>query len=167
LADFVRGGVLKPKVYLETSVISYLAGRVSRDVVTVANQQVTRTWWRDGRSDFELYVSRVVLLEIGAGDLSVARSRLDLVREIPRLDLTQECFLLAEELLQGLALPRVTAGRDALHIAVAAMNGVDFLLTWNCRHIANAVLIPRIASIIERRGYRAPVLCTPPQLMGR
>jgi hypothetical protein len=104
-------------------------------------------------------------LEIGAGDLIAARSRLALAHGIPRLDLTRACFLLSKELLQGAVLPK-KAGRDALHVATAAVHEMDFLLTWNCRHIANAVLMPRIASIISGRGFKIPGICTPPQLLG-
>jgi hypothetical protein len=107
-----------------------------------------------------------VLLEIGAGDVAEARSRLALVRELPKLDLTRDCSLLADELVQRAVLPK-KARLDALHIAIAAMNGMDFLLTWNCSHIANALLIPRIGSIILSRGARSPVICTPQQLLGR
>jgi len=147
-------------------VISYLAGRVSRDSIIAANQRQTQAWWEESRAEFELYVSQPVLLEIGAGDLAAARSRLALVQEIPRLDLTRNCSLLADELAQRAGLPP-KARLDALHIAVAAVNGMDFLLTWNCSHIANARLIPRISSIIASGGYRSPLICTPPQLLGR
>ena len=105
---------MNPKVYLETSVISYLTGRLSRDRITAGNQLQTRAWWDKSRSQFDLYVSQLVLLEIGAGDLSVARVRLALAREIPRLDLKKDSSVLSRELLQKAALPK-TAGRDALH----------------------------------------------------
>jgi len=105
---------VNPKVYLETSVISYLTGRLSRDRITAGNQLQTRAWWDKSRSQFDLYVSQLVLLEIGAGDLSVARVRLALAREIPRLDLKKDSSVLSRELLQKAALPK-TAGRDALH----------------------------------------------------
>jgi hypothetical protein len=156
---------LKPKVYLETSVISYLAGRISRDPISAANQHQTRVWWNESRFKFDLCTSQAVLLEVGAGDPVEARSRLALVEEIPRLDVTSDCFSLADDLLRGTGLSR-KARLDALHVAVAAMGDVDFLLTWNCRHIANAVLIPRMTSIIMSRGFRCPLICNPPQLMG-
>jgi hypothetical protein len=105
----------------------------------------------------------VVLLEIGAGDLAVAQKRLAFAQEIPRLDLPPEGVLLSREILRRTGLSK-KAGRDALHIAIAAVHGMDFLVTWNCSHIANAFLIPRIVSIIEERGLRSPVICTPPQL---
>jgi hypothetical protein len=107
----------------------------------------------------------LVLLEIGAGDLMAARKRLALVQEIPRVAYTREGLSLSRTILRETALPK-KAGRDALHIAMAALHEMDFLLTWNCRHIANAILIPKIASIIEERRLRSPVICTPPQLRG-
>jgi len=163
---FVREGEsLKPKVYLETSVISYLTGRISRDAIVAANQRQTRSWWEESRTKFDLYVSQVVVLEIGAGDLTLARNRLALVQEIPRLALTRDCFSLSRALLRETGLPK-TAGRDALHMALASLHEMDFLLTWNCRHIANAALIPRIASIMGARGLRLPMIWSPPQLAG-
>ncbi|PYQ60157.1 MAG: DNA-binding protein [Acidobacteria bacterium] len=156
---------MKPKVYLETSVISYLIGRISRDSVTASNQRQTRAWWEESRSKFDLRVSQLVLLEIGGGDLAMARQRLALAQEIPRLDFTREGLPLSQRILRETGLPK-KAGRDALHIALAALYEMDLLLTWNCRHIANALLIPKITSIIESRGLRSPLICTPPQLRG-
>lgn len=155
---------MKPKVYLETSVISYLTGRFSRDRITAANQLQTRAWWEKSRSKFDLYISQPVLLEVGAGDLTVARSRLALIEQVPRLDLTRDSLLLADEIVRAIGLPK-KARLDALHIAIAAVNEMDFLLTWNCSHIANAVLIPRVSAIVVSRGFRSPFICTPPQLL--
>jgi predicted nucleic acid-binding protein len=142
-----------------------LTGRISRDPITSANQRQTRAWWDESRSRFDLYVSQLVLLEIGGGDLEAARERLAIAQEFPRVDYTREGLSLSRKILRETALPK-RAGRDALHIAMAALHEMDFLLTWNCRHIANAMLIPKIASIIEARGLRSPVICTPPQLQG-
>jgi hypothetical protein len=113
-----------------------------------------------------LFISPIVLLEIEAGDGEAARLRLDLAKEIPLLDVTPKCDSLAERLLVEGGLPR-NAARDAFHIAIAAVHRMDFLLTWNCRHIANDVLIPRLGSIMKAHGYASPVLCTPLQLLGR
>lgn len=155
--------VLKPKVYLESSVISYLTARPSRDLVTAANQEFTRLWWRKSRSHFEIYVSEMVLFEIGRGDPEAAITRLSIAEQLPSLGVDLECSSLAERLLQcsGLTL---TAARDALHIATAAIHRMDYLLTWNCRHIANAVLMPEFSATMSSWGYSSPVLCTPPQL---
>jgi hypothetical protein len=133
--------------------------------VTASNQRQTRSWWEESRFRFDLRVSQLVLLEIGAGDLAMVRQRLALAHEIPRLDFTREGVSLSRKILRETGLPK-RAGRDALHIALAALHEMDFLLTWNCRHIANAVLIPKITSIIESRALRSPLICTPPQLRG-
>jgi hypothetical protein len=151
-------------VYLEASIISYLTARSSRDVITAANQELTRVWWSGARDQFEVYISELVLLEIGAGDPEAARRRLAVAEQLPRLNVPMECSLLAQHLLEEGGLPE-KAARDALHVAVAAVNKMDFLLTWNCRHIANASLMPKLSAIIDAWGYVSPQLCTPPQLL--
>lgn len=117
-----------PSVYVETSIISYLAARPSRDLIVAARQQLTHAWWRERRPVFDLYVSQVVLD-------------------------------------QRVPLP-TTAGADAAHIATAAYHRIDFLMTWNSTHIANAELRPRVEQVCRENGYPAPVLCTPDELMG-
>jgi len=161
-----RGEPLKPKVYVESSVISYLTGRPSRDSIVAANQSVTKQWWQSERSDVELFISQIVLLEIEAGDVEVARLRLDLARQIPLLNVTPECDLLAERLLVEGALPK-KATRDAFHIATAAFHRMNFLLTWNCRHIANDILMRKLGSIMRAQGYISPEMCTPAQFLDR
>jgi predicted nucleic acid-binding protein len=135
-------------------------------LIVAANQRVTKQWWESERSDFELFISQIVLFEIEAGDGEVAKLRLDLARQIPLLDVTPECDLLAERLLVEGALPR-KATRDAFHIATAAFHRMDFLLTWNCRHIANDILIRKLGSIMKAQGYVSPQMCTPAQFLGR
>src|SRR5215213_1608816 len=126
---------MKPKVYVESSVISYLTSRPSRDLITAANQEMTQVWWNEHRYDFDLYVSQLVLLEVGAGDPEAAQSRIALARRAAqKLDLTRECSLLGRKLLREAGLPE-KANRDTLHVAIAAVHEMDFLLTWNCRHI--------------------------------
>ena len=151
-------------VYLETSIVGYLASRPSRDLVTAANQQITRDWWDQRRQGYELYVSDFVLAECTAGDPSAVRERLVFLRDIPQLDVTDEVDLLADEFLRRLPLPE-KAALDASHIAVATVHGMDYLLTWNCAHIANAALRPRIERINESLGYETPIICTPQELM--
>ncbi len=155
---------MKPKIYLETSVIGYLTSRPSRDLVTAANQQLTRDWWDDHRSRFELVISEAVLAECGAGDATAADERSVVLVDIPTLDITDEVKKLADDLVNRVPLPP-KAEVDAVHIAVAAMNGIDFLLTWNCTHIANAALLRRIESICKDWGVEPPTICTPQQLM--
>ena len=155
---------MKPTVYVETTVPSYLTAWQSRDVVRAGEQQVTRDWW-ERRADFELRVSSLVLLECGAGDTDAAALRLAALDGVPVLAQTLEAETLADTLLREVPLP-AKAAADALHIAVAAVNGVAYLLTWNCTHIANATLRPRIEAICRQLGYEPPVICTPMELLG-
>lgn len=156
---------MKQRVYLETSILGYLTSRPSRDLVLAAHQEVTRQWWEKRRKYFDIFVSQPVLVEAARGHAEAASRRVDLLRDLPLLRVSEEAVALAEALLTAHALPR-RAGADALHIAIATVNGMDYLLTWNCRHIANAELIPAVRATIERRGYDAPMICTPDELMG-
>ena len=152
-------------VYVETSIISYLAARPSRDLITAAHQQVTHTWWQERRPEFDLYASQVVLDEAAAGDPEAATRRAGLLAELPLLDITAEVAELAAALIERVPLP-ARAGADAAHIAIAAYHRIDFLLTWNSAHIANAEMRPRIEQVCRESGFPAPALCTPDELMG-
>lgn len=154
----------KVRVYVETTVVSYLVARPSRDLRVAAHQEMTGEWWAWWRDLAELYVSRAVVDEAAAGDPEMAARRLDRLKDLPRLELTTEALTLAECLTTRAGIPR-EAAEDALHIAVAAVHGIDFLVTWNCRHIANAMLRQRIARTCSEAGYEAPVICTPEELM--
>lgn len=155
---------MKPWVYVETTIPSYLTAWPSRDVVRAGEQQVTRDWWAR-RDRYELRVSSLVLLECGAGDPDAAAARLAALAGIPVLLQTSEAESLAADLLRGVPLPPQAAA-DALHIAVAAVHGMAYLVTWNCAHIANATLRPRIEAVCRRSGYEPPVICTPQELPG-
>jgi hypothetical protein len=155
---------VKPRVYLETTVPSYLTAWPSRDLVRAAHQQITREWWQHRRGEFELFVSQVVLRECQAGDSVAAAERLEAIRDIPLLEQTEEATFLAQTLLRQVPLPD-RAAVDALHIAIAAVNGMDFLLTWNCTHIANAALRDSIESICRDGDYEPPKICTPEELL--
>lgn len=154
-----------PLVYVETSIISYLGARQSRELVTAAHQQITQDWWSTARSGFRLGVSELVVQEASLGDPESARRRLELLHGLDLLQLTEAGRELARDLMGALAIPS-TAVADALHIAIAAENGAHFLLTWNCRHIANARTRSLIERILLARGYTPPTLCTPEELMG-
>jgi hypothetical protein len=151
------------RVYVETTVVSYLTARPSRDLIIAAHQQITHDWWDLRRGDFELCASQLVLQEAGASDPQAAQERLQVVKTMILLDTTEEAITLAEELVQAGALP-TKAADDALHIAVAAAQSVPYLLTWNCRHLANATMRPLIEAVCVQKGYRAPILCTPEEL---
>ena len=154
------------KVYLETSVISYLTARPSRDIVVLAHQQLTRDWWTTERHAFELYTSEIVAAEAEKGDRDAARARLDILRETQLLAANTASESLVPILLKETGLP-AKALADMSHIALATVHGLQFLLTWNCKHIANANILRTVARTCRRRGYELPVICTPEELLGK
>ena len=156
---------MRERVYIETTIVSYLTARPSRDLIIAAHQQLTQEWWRNRRSQFELFVSQLVLQESGAGDQQAASERLAVLAQLPVLELTQESLELARELVNNKALPQ-KAELDALHISLATVQGMHYLLTWNCKHIANAEMQPAISATCLSKGYEPPIICTPEELMG-
>jgi hypothetical protein len=156
----IRG--MRPTIYLETTIPSYLTAWPSRDLVRAAHQQITREWWAR-RDKFDLYSSRLVVQECQAGDAQAAADRLAALRGIPLLAQEDEVGELAEALVRDVPLPE-KAVADALHIATAAVHGMQYLLTWNCTHIANATLRPRIEAVCRAAGFEPPLICTPEEL---
>jgi hypothetical protein len=156
---------MKAKLYLETTIPSYLVGRPSRDLLVAAHQQITRDWWELRRSVFDVYVSELVVQEVRAGNADLAGRRLEVLTGVPILPVNGEILRLAEALVAEGPIPRKAAG-DAAHIAIATVYGCEYLLTWNCRHIANAELQRAIRRVIAGYGYDTPGLCTPEELMG-
>lgn len=154
---------MKPKVYLETTILGYLTALPSRDLIIAAHQQITRDWW-EKRERFDLFVSRAVVSEAGAGDAEAAARRLGAVKGLPILDAGHEVVGFADSLIAVAAVPQ-RAAVDAVHIAIATLNGMDYLLTWNCAHIANAAARPRIEEACRAAGLQAPIICTPEELM--
>ena len=152
-------------VYIETTIISYLVSRPSRDILVAAHQQVTNEWWTDRRDAFECFISQVVIDEIQAGDPKAADKRIYEIRLFPVLEATIEAEQLTKSIVDAGAIPR-KAVRDAAHIAVAAVNDMDYLLTWNCRHLANAQIIRKVSFACNSQGFNMPVICTPEELMG-
>ena len=154
----------KPRVYLETSVVSYLTARPSGDLIVAACQQITRDWW-DGRSGaFDLFVSARVIVEAAQGDARAAEARLEALKGIPVLQVTDDVLSLAQRLMAHLRLPE-KALEDALHIATAVVSGMDYLLSWNCRHIANAQVAHDVLCFVQSLGYPGTLLCTPQTLL--
>ena len=151
------------RVYIETTFVSYLTARASRDVVIAGHQQSTREWWADCRRDYQLCVSELVFQEAGAGDPQAVQERLDILKDMLLLETRQEAQNLAKELVQVGALP-AKAFEDALHIAIAADQKIPYLLTWNLRHMANATMRPLIEMVCANKGYKAPIICTPEEL---
>ena len=155
----------KPSVYIETSVISYLAARPSKNIVIAARQQITRGWWNQQRNNFDVFVSQFVIDEARAGDPAESAKRLTLVAGIPLLAISPKTAALAHALIGPGMLPK-KASDDALHVAVASVHELDYLLTWNCKHIANAFLRRSVSAMCWNLGYECPVLCTPDELVG-
>lgn len=154
---------MKSKVYVETTIVSYLAAAPSRDIVVAAHQQLTEASW-GRRTRFELFVSQAVVDEASRGDASAAKRRLALLVNVPVLALSGDVHDFAERLLVAGAVP-AKAVLDALHIGVAALNRMEYLLTWNCAHIANAAVRGKIEETCHSAGLRAPIICTPEELM--
>jgi len=158
--------VPRPSIYVETSVVSYLVGWLNqRDLAVAHNQQLTREWWSRRRSDFELFISPVVIDEARKGDSELAEQRLQYLATLPVLAVTSAALALSAELLRMTAIPR-KAELDALHISVAAVSGMNYLLTWNCTHIANAEILPKVYEVCRGAGYEPPFVCTPLELLG-
>ncbi|AFL75582.1 type II toxin-antitoxin system VapC family toxin [Thiocystis violascens] len=156
---------MKPVVYVESSVISYLTSRPSRDVVIAGRQAITLDWWENERGRFELRISALVEEEISRGDTSASERRLMMVADIPNVSVSDDAVSLAESLINQKAIP-LGSEDDALHVAIAATQGADYLLTWNFKHINNAETKKSIAQIVESVGYVCPQLCSPEELGG-
>lgn len=152
------------RVYIETTFVSYLTAWPSRDVVIAGHQMVTHEWWDTRRHSYELCVSQLVLGEAAAGDPQAAQERLTVLQPMTFLETSTAALALAKELVQAGALP-AKAADDALHIAIAATQGVPYLLTWNCQHLANATMRPVIDSVCASNGLKAPIICTPEELL--
>jgi predicted nucleic acid-binding protein len=155
----------KATVYLETSVLSYLAARPSRDVLVLAQQQVTAKWWEETKADYTLYVSTVVVEEAASGNAEAAARRLSLLIDVEILEVSDAAIELATQLVAKQAIP-AKAAQDALHIAVACVSQLQYLLTWNYKHIANATMREVINQVCRAAGYTPPVICTPAELGG-
>jgi hypothetical protein len=151
------------RVYVETSIVSYMTSWPSRYLITAARQQLTRDWWARSRDNLELYVSQLVLEEVGRGDPEAARKRLDLLAGIPRLAITAEATDLAHEILQRGALP-TSAADDAMHIALATTHRMHVLVTWNLSHIANPEMLWDIYEVVRSMDCQPPIICTPEAL---
>jgi hypothetical protein len=153
----------KPRVYVETTIVSYLAARQSRDVVTAGRQVTTQQWWDNERHKYELMASSEVADECGGGDPFIAARRQTILNELSIFPVDGEIMELAERLIAPGAIPR-TAGPDAIHIAAACVGRCGFLVTWNFRHIANVTIRRKVEGILLKYGYSQTIICTPDQL---
>lgn len=152
-------------VYIETTVVGSIAGRLHPNPLTAARQKASRIWWSNARSHFEIFVSQLVVDECLAGDPDAAQERVDEVAGIPRLQITNAARDLADALIDRKAIP-ASEPRDALHIGIAAAHGIQYLVTWNFKHIANATLRDRINGICRDVGHEPPIICTPEEIAG-
>jgi hypothetical protein len=153
------------RIYIETTISSYLAAWPSRDLLQAARQQITHDWWNKERAKYELCISQTVLDEAAAGDADAAQRRLSYLQDVPLIDLTAAVNDVAKAIMQSGLLPQ-RATRDSIHIGVSSVHGIDILLTWNCRHIANAAIIKELGAIVKDCGFELPILCTPEELLG-
>jgi len=155
---------MKQKVYIETSIIGYLTARPTNDLRAMANQSTTIEWWESRMPEFEIFISEFVLAESSQGNSEPAARRLAVIADIPELEITETVRQLARALVEEGPIPKGSE-IDAYHIAVAAANGMNYLLTWNCKHIANAVIRPKIEEVCRNHGFEPPTICTPQELM--
>lgn len=152
------------RVYIESTIPSYVVARPARDLLQAARQQLTRDWWELKCGKQDLFTSQVVLDEIAIGDPAMSRQRLELIAQLKLLDLSDDAIALTKDIIHSGALPP-EADRDAAHIALATVHEMDILLSWNCRHIANAAIQPRLRKVADAAGFTLPVICTPEELM--
>ena len=155
---------MKRKLYIETSVISYLTARPSKDIIVAGHQASTRDLW-DKLHFFEPYISELVYNEASKGDPTAAQARLEAIKNIPELDITEDCHLLAQLILNKGAIPQQFP-EDALHIAIGAVHNIEFIVTLNFKHINNPVTRALIRRTVEANGYQCPELCSPDALIG-
>jgi hypothetical protein len=157
---------VRPSVYVETTIISYLVGWLNRnDLQVAAHQEITRRWWATRRGEFNLYASSLVVDEAADGDPALAAERLRFLQDVPLLRIPEEAHALKFELLRRTQIP-AKAENDALHIAIASVHGMELLVSWNCKHIANAVILPLVYDVCREAGYEPPLVCTPYSLLG-
>ena len=156
---------MRAKVYIETSVVSYRTARPSRDLIIAARQKITSDRWPRIRQEFDCYVSALVVQEAQGGDVEAAAARVGVITGLPVLQISEDAERLAEFLVIDGPIHRDKI-EDALHIALAACNGIDYLLTWNFAHIHNAQMEVAIRQIVEQHGYQCPVICSPDELIG-
>ena len=152
-------------VYVETSILGHLTARPTDNLIVAANVKITQDWWDEHRSSFTLYASEIVEVEAAKGDPAIAVQRLNLLQPLMLLELTEEAFELSQAFLSQSNLPP-KAANDALHMALATVYSLDYLLTWNCKHMANAQIQRKLTQISSNLGYTLPVICTPYELIG-
>ena len=155
---------MKSSVYLETSVASYYSSRPSNDIIILARQRITQQWWERAMARFSIFISEAVIEEAADGDSQAAQKRLQAIKLFPLLDINEEVSALYKVYIKRLAIPQ-NALRDAVHLAVASVHRMDYLVTWNCAHIANGEIIKKVMEINIGLGVSIPVILTPEELL--
>lgn len=155
---------MKESIYIETSVVSYYVSKPSRALIVLAHQQITWEWWSTAVKRFDVYISEVVVEEAAAGNKVEAEKRLKELKGFTNLELTEKVEQAAQTYIEKLGIPK-KAIRDAAHLAVASVHNIDYLVTWNCTHLANGEIIKKLLKINEKLKIKTPVICTPEELM--
>ncbi|MEW6608929.1 MAG: type II toxin-antitoxin system VapC family toxin [bacterium] len=155
---------MKESIYLETTVVSYYTSKPSRDIIVLAHQEITRQWWPMAVGQFNIFISEVVIEEAGLGDQEAAKRRLEELKDFPHLELNNKVEEMAQVYMEKLEIPEKSF-RDAAHLAVASVHNIDYLITWNCAHLANGEVIKKLMKINEPFGIHTPIICTPEELM--
>lgn len=155
---------MKESIYLETTVVSYYTSKPSRDIIVLAHQEITREWWPKAKERFDIYISEIVVEEAALGDPEAAKRRLEELKDFPHLELNDTVEEMANVYMEQLEIPE-KAFRDAAHLAIASIHRVDYLVTWNCTHLANGEVIKKLMEINETFGIHTPIICTPESLM--
>ena len=154
----------KPTVYVETTVIGHLVGRMLADPVVAGRQTVTRQWWPMAIIKYRFFVSKVVADECAAGDPDAAKERLDILDSLEFIATSPAVDALAHKLIERSAVPK-SEPRDAIHISLAAVNGLEYLVSWNFKHIVNPTTRVAIERVCRGAGFVPPIICTPDELM--
>ncbi len=155
---------MKQTVYIETSIISYLTARPSIDALIAARQKITDEWWKVVLPCYEAFISPIVLAEVSKGDSNAVQLRLKSISSFAVLEVFSEVHDLADTYFSEIKIPE-KARADAYHLALASWHGLDFLISWNCVHIASGRVRMIIEEINSQRGIRTPIICTPEELM--
>ena len=153
------------RIYIESTIPSYVVARPARDLIQATHQQLTRDWWDFQREKHEPFTSQLVLDEIARGEVEMAQRRLSLLADVTLLESTEEARELTRSIMDSGLLPAKAEG-DAAHIALATVHEMDILLTWNCRHIANAAILGRLRKLVAKQNHTLPEIYTPAELMG-
>jgi predicted nucleic acid-binding protein len=155
---------MKESIYIETTVVSYYTSKPSRDIIALAHQEITRQWWPVAIRRYDVFVSEVVIEEASFGDPEAAKRRLVELKDFPHLELNDKVEEIAQAYMDKLEIPEKSF-RDAAHLSVASVHNIDYLVTWNCAHLANGEIIKKLMKINESFGINTPIICTPEELM--